>query len=502
MMASSMLTQTTFPNGVLVLGAGSLILMALVAIRRHVMRDAVISALILIAAAFSLAMPQILPHLEGLTLFRLDSWSTFTSLLIIFCAISVILMAPVKASGGDAQTGSEFYILLLISTLGGVAMTSAVSIVTFFIGLETLSLSLIGLIAFNNRSLLAGEAGMKYLILSGVASGMMLFGFALIYAETGSLTFRFPNLDNIPSPGIAYAGLTLLLTGLFFKLSAVPFHLWLADVLEGASIPVAVIIAVISKVAVFAAMMRYFSTINLFAPGILYDEIAIVAILSMVGGNLLAIVQKDLRRLMAGSSIAHIGYLLVAFLSPMPYGFPSAAFYLAAYTVSTLAVFAVMAGVMPQSRDIRQWHGLARKRPFATLVMSIALVSLAGIPPVVGFFAKFYVAAAGLAAHRHWLLAALVISSVIGLFYYLRVIFVMMTPGRHDETHELAPQSPNVSNVALITILACLTVMLGALPNGLILRSQSLEIGAPPLAASPTLSSYQTKHPRALSEPE
>lgn len=488
MMASSMMTQTDiFPNGVLVLGAGSLLVMALVAVRRHVMRDAVISAIILIAAAFSLVMPHILPHLGGMTLFRLDSWSTFTSLLIIFCSLSVILMAPVKSSGGDAQTGSEFYILLLISTLGGVAMTSAASIVTFFIGLETLSLSLLGLIAFNNRSLLAGEAAMKYLILSGVASATMLFGFALIYLESGSLAFRFPVLDNMPSPGIAYAGLTLFLTGLFFKLSAVPFHLWLADVLEGASVPVAVIIAVTSKVAVFAAMMRYFATINLFAPGILYDEIAIVAILSMVGGNLLAIVQKDLRRLMAGSSIAHIGYLLVAFLSPMPYGFPSAAFYLAAYTVSTLAVFAVMAGVMPQSCDIRQWHGLARKRPFAALVMSIALVSLAGIPPVVGFFAKFYVAAAGLAAHRHWLLAALVVSSVIGLFYYLRVIFVMLTPGRNDESPEVALQRPNVSNVALIAILACLTVVLGVLPNGLILRSQSLEISTAPLPAASLL---------------
>lgn len=282
-------------------------------------------------------------------------------------------------------------------------------------------------------------------------------------------------------------GTILVLTGMFFKLSAVPFHLWLADVLEGTSIPVAAMVAVTSKIGLFAAMLRYFSGVDLHGHNPQVEEIVVVAVLSMIGGNLLAVVQTDLRRLLAGSSIAHIGYLLVAFLSPGPFGLASAAFYLAAYSAATLGVFAIMDGVMPQGSDIRDWHGMFRRKPAVALAMSVMLISLAGIPPAVGFFAKFYIAAAGVSSHRIVLLLVLILSSTIGLFYYLRLILIMLTPAPDNTpSRRIDVTAPSAGNTALIAVLACATVLLGIFPGSLVSLSQQL-LMAPPQPISQTM---------------
>lgn len=472
------------PNAVLVLCLGSLVQLAAISWRRHVARDAILCVIVLLASLVSIMMPTALIMTGAMPLFAPDTWSSFSGALIILSALAIVLMSRHGAISADPTVNSEFFLLLTLATLGAVAMTGAVHFVSFFLGLETLSLALLGLIAFRNERLDAGEAAMKYLLLSGVASATMVFGFALIYAETGSLRFAAPDLSHVPEPMIGTMGVILILTGMFFKLSAVPFHLWLADVLEGTSIPVAALVAVTSKIALFAAMLRYFSSVNLYVPSAQVNEILIVAVLSMLGGNLMAVVQTDLRRLLAGSSIAHVGYLLVAFLSPGPFGVASAAFYMAAYAISTLGVFAIMNGVMPQGTDIREWHGLFRRKPAAALAMSIMLISLAGIPPAVGFFAKFYVAAAGVSAHQTLLLFVLILSSTIGLFYYLRLILIMLTPAPSDRETRAELTAPTPVNAALITVLACATILLGVCPSTLVQRAQSLVV-APPLPAAP-----------------
>lgn len=479
-----MMSFSFLPNAVLVLCVGALVQMLGVAIGRNVARDAVIGLLVLVASLVAVSMPTVLYMAGSVALFAPDVWASYSAVLIILSAIAIHIMSWRNAVVSDATVGSEYYLLLTLATLGGVSMTGAVHDVSFFLGLETLSLALLGLIAFRNGRIDAGEAAMKYIVLSGVASAMLLFGFALTYLETGSLRFIAPNTGDMPEPLLATMGTVLVLSGMFFKLSAVPFHLWLADVLEGTSIPVAALVAVLSKIALFAAMVRYFASVNLYMSGPATNEVIAVAILSMVGGNLLALVQTDLRRMLAGSSIAHIGYLLVAFLSPGPLSFASSAFYLAAYSVSTLGIFALMAGIMPQGTDIRDWHGMFRRRPMAAAAMSIMLLSLAGIPPAVGFFAKFYIAAAGMAGGRLGLLLILVMSSVIGLYYYLRVIRIMLMPAP-VERPEREVTSPWFGNGALIAVLVCVTLLFGVFPGTLVDLGRNLIVmPSPPPGSS------------------
>lgn len=477
-----MMSYSFLPNAVLVLCIGSLVQMSAIAWRRHVARDAVLGLIVLVCALVSIMMPTALIMTGSLPLFAPDSWASYSGALIILSSIAIVLMSRHNAVSEDPNVSSEYYLLLTLSTLGAVSMTGATHDVSFFLGLETLSLSLLGLIAFRNRRIDAGEAAMKYIVLSGVASASLVFGFALTYAETGTLRFVSPDITHAPEPILAMMGTILVLTGMFFKLSAVPFHLWLADVLEGTSIPVAALVAVSSKIALFAAMVRYFSAVNLYVPNAQVNEIAVVAVLSMLGGNLLALRQNNLKRLLAGSSISHIGYLLVAFLSPGPFGIASAAFYLAAYAAATLGIFAIMDGIMPQGSQIEDWHGLFRRKPAMALAMSIMLISLAGIPPAVGFFAKFYVAAAGVSGHRIGLLLVLVLSSTIGLYYYLRLILIMLTPAPEEEAVSARYSEltvPSMGNATLIAVLACATLLLGIFPSALVSRSQHLFIAPP-----------------------
>ncbi|MCQ9155673.1 NADH-quinone oxidoreductase subunit N [Acidomonas methanolica] len=472
------------PNAVLVLCAGSLVQMAAIAIRRNVAQDAVLGLVVLLASLAVILAPTALVLTGTLPLFAPDAWASYTAALVILSAIAIHIMSWRNSVLSDTSVGSEYYLLLTLATLGGVVMSSAIHDVSFFIGLEILSLAMFGLIAFRNARIDAGEAAMKYLVLSGLSSAMLLMGFALTFAETGSLRFLAPVATNAPEPLLASMGVILVLTGMFFKLSAVPFHLWLADVLEGTSIPVAALVAVLSKIGLFAAMVRYFSSINLYVSGPQVDEIVVVAVLSMIGGNLLAVAQTNIKRMLAGSSIAHIGYLLVAFLSPGPFSFASAAFYLAAYAIATLGIFAIIAGVMPQGSYISDWYGMFRRKPVVAFAMSVMLLSLAGIPPSVGFFAKFYIVAAGISAHRVILLLVLIAGSTISLFYYLRLILVMILPRPSDsEAHRQMPPitTPWVGNRALIALLAVATILLGVFPSRLVQSGrQLLDVPPPP----------------------
>lgn len=469
-----MMSFTFLPNAVLVLCAGSLIQMAAIAIRRNVAQDAIVGLFVLLASLIAILAPTFLVLTGTLPLFAPDAWASYNAALVILSAIAIHIMSWRNSVVSDKSVGSEYYLLLTLATLGAVVMSSAVHDVTFFIGLETLSLAMLGLIAFRNSRIDAAEAAMKYIVLSGTASAMLVMGFALTYAETGSLRFLAPVASNAPEPLLAAMGVILVLAAMFFKLSAVPFHLWLADVLEGTSIPVAALVAVLSKIGLFAALVRYFSAVDLHIASPQVDMIVAVAVLSMVGGNLLALRQNNIKRMLAGSSVAHIGYVMVAFLSPAPLSFASAAFYLAAYAISTLGIFAIMAGVMPQGSDVRDWAGLYRKRPVVALAMSLMLLSLAGIPPSVGFFAKFYVIASGMSAYRYILLLVLIASSTISLYYYLRVILVMIMPVPQDRRTMPEVTTPWLGNTALIAVLTCATLFFGVFPNALLRSGQHL----------------------------
>ncbi len=469
----------------LVLSAGCVAVMLSIAVRRSNLQTASVTAMSMILALAALIPRVSGPALRVPPLFLFDGYFVFTCMLVLLSALVVLLLAIGYVGALEAVPVEEYYLLLLISTLGAVIMLASDHFVTFFLGLETLSVALLGLIAYPRHRLDAAEAAMKYLMLAGTSSAFLLFGIALVYAVNGSLAF-VPASATVA--GMAHsslyrlAALAFILTGIGYKLSIVPFHMWAPDVYEGAPVPSAAFIAVISKLSVFTVLMRYFSRQEN-ADHTAVTAIATFAVLSMIIGNLLALGQKNLKRMLAYSSVAHLGYLLVAFLSPQRFGVEASSYYLAAYAITTLGAFGVIS-VLSDPRDtqdlgdLASYRGLFWRRPWLAGILAAMLMSLAGIPPTMGFIAKAYVMLAGVGAKLTIPLAALVVGSIIGLYYYLRVIVVMVLPVQEPTSISLRRVS-TTGGAALVTM-ALLLLLLGAYPAALIplIRSSTFEVAA------------------------
>jgi NADH-quinone oxidoreductase subunit N len=453
------------------LGAVTILVMLLIAVHRnhHLAALSTIIGLLLCCVALPFADPaspnQVTP------LFTIDGTTLFYAGLVLGAALIVAIISYAYLGEATAAPREEYYLLLLTATLGAAILPASVHFASFFLGLETLSISLLGLIAYASPRGNAAEAGIKYLILGGASSAFLLFGMALIYADLGTMSFaRIGALVQAGHPADLYylAGVAMILTGVGFKLSLVPFHMWTPDIYEGAPAPVTGFVAVVSKIAVFAVILRYFIATTGQADAALRAGLAAIAILSMLGGNLLALLQNNVKRLLAYSSIAHLGYLLVAFLAASALGIEAAAYYLAAYAVTSLGAFGIVALLStPESgRDadrIEDYRGLFRTRPFLAGSLALMLLSLAGLPPTMGFIAKFYLVIAGVGGGLFWPVAALVIGSVIGLYYYLRVLVAMAMPVPAERTAAPPAATPLFGN-AVIALLLALLLALGTYP--------------------------------------
>jgi NADH-quinone oxidoreductase subunit N len=326
-----------------------------------------------------------------------------------------------------------------------------------------LSVSLYALIAYLRINALCIEAGIKYLILAAFSSSILLFGIALVYARSGTLALA-GNALAMTAAGSAdpavTAGTALIIVGIGFKLAVVPFHMWAPDIYEGAPAPVAGFVATVSKGAVFAFLLRYFMEPGIVSGSVLASIFTLIAILSMFAGNLLALFQDNVKRLLAYSSIAHMGYLLVAFLASGPHRVMVAVFYLAAYFVTTLGAFGIVTVLSESGRDadaLEDYRGLFYRRPWIAGIFTAMLLSLAGIPLTAGFIGKFFMIAAGVVS-SHWLLvASLLITSAIGLFYYLRVMVALYTPSPLSAA-ETSPIRP-LGKIALAVLVVLLFAM-------------------------------------------
>jgi len=404
-------------------------------------------------------------------LIRIDHYALFFLGLIVCGAFAI---AALSFSYFEDRPGEqeEFYLLLLVATLGAMVLTAATHFASLFLGIELLSVSLYALTAYHRHSLRSTEAGVKYLILAAASSAVLLFGMALVYAEAGSMTFTqiasgalTPGTYGLPMT----AGLAMVLAGLGFKLAVVPFHLWTPDVYEGAPAPVTAFVATISKGAVFAVLLRLFTTINLHERPVLFQIVSIVAIASMFAGNLLALQQNNVKRILAYSSISHIGYLLVTLLASGPMAIVAAAFYLVAYFITTIGAFGVVSVLSGKDRDadrMADYQGLAWRRPWLAAVFSAMLFSLAGIPLTAGFLGKFYVVGAGAESSLWALVVVLVINSAIGLFYYLRIIAAFFDRSE-DRTVQPAVLIQPFGSVVLAAITSLL-IWIGVYPGPLI----------------------------------
>ena len=418
-------------------------------------------------------------------LIQFDTYSVFFHWLVGLIAFLVILASDSYLARENLE-GAEFYALILFATTGMGVLASAQELLTAFIGLEMSSISSYVLAGYRRDSIKATEAALKYFLLGSFATAFFLYGIALIYGVTGSTNLiALANAD--PSSPYMRIGLTLILVGLGFKVAAAPFQIWTPDVYEGAPTPVTALFSAGPKAATFALLLRIFATVNA-ATSYWFWAFWVLAALTMFAGNLGALVQDNVKRLLAYSAIAHAGYVLVALAAvtgmksdPDTGAIPAYAavlFYLASYSFVSVGAFTVLSelgGRGERYLKAEDFAGLGTRQPFAAAMMALFLLSLLGLPITAGFFGKLYIFKAAVKSHLLWLAILMAVNSVIGAYYYLKVIIVMYM--REYKGTEPADSSGLSATAAMVvTVAALITLYLGLAPNHIlgIVLSQNL----------------------------
>ena len=395
----------------------------------------------------------------------LDGMSAFIGSVGLLAALLTVWVSLNYIRDRGIERG-EYYALLLFSTSGILLMAQAANLIVVFLGLELLSIPLYILAGFARPQVESEEAAIKYFLLGAFATGFLVYGIALVYGATG--TTDIARLAEVAQTGrnatLLLVGAGLLIVGLGFKVAAVPFHMWTPDVYEGAPTPITGFMSVGAKAAGFAALLRVF-LLGLHA--VQADWIPVLAILSaltMILGNVVALAQTNLKRMLAYSSIAHAGYMLMGVASGNPSGLAAVMFYLLAYTFTNIGAFAVLAAFARregEDQTFTQYAGLGRKHPWLAVAMALFMLSLTGIPPTGGFFGKYYLFLAAIEGGLGWLAIVGVLTSVISAFFYLRVIVDMTM--REPERETPSRIYPALTTTLAVTALG--TLVLGVWPG-------------------------------------
>ena len=399
---------------------------------------------------------------------KVDAFSIFFHLVVAVVLILVILASYEYMEVQQIRAG-EYYALLLFGAVGMSLMSSAVELVLIFVALEISSIATYILAGFRRRSAISSESSVKYFLLGSFATSFFLYGVALMFGATGSTSIARIAASLAPyanghGPVLAYVGVALMFVGLGFKVGSAPFHVWTPDVYEGAPAPVVAFMSTAPKAAVFAVLLRVMFETNI-PDQARIPLIWVAAALSMTIGNISALVQTNVKRLLAYSSIAHAGYLLVAFASLPKDGIPAAMFYTASYAVMNVGAFAVVghfAGKDERYVSIEDYAGLGKRSPLLAAVFTMFLLSLIGIPAFGGFFAKFYVFSAAVQSRLIGLVIVGVLNSAVAAYYYLRIIVSMYMHEARDEA-PVAPVPVGLGFALALSLAA--TIYLGVLPN-------------------------------------
>ncbi len=398
-------------------------------------------------------------------MFQLDSYSAFLTAVVAFaailsCALSINYLDELHINHG------EYYALILFATSGMMLMIPAIDMLPLFLGLELMSIPIYVLAGFDRRKLRSNESAMKYFLIGSFASAILLYGIALLYGVAGGTSFAAIRAGFDPTNPMALAGLGLVIVGFGFKISSVPFHQWTPDVYEGAPSAVTAFMSVTVKLAAFAALLRVIALA--FEP--LGDAITnvfwVLAALTIVVGNLMAVIQDNVKRLLAYSSIAHAGYLLIGFVPGTPEGYSAVVFYLVCYLFMNLGAFAVVVALAQHGGDcerMESFAGLAKSRPGLAALMTLFMVSLAGIPGTAGFMGKIMVFSAAVSAGHVPLAILGVLMSVVSVYYYLRLPVLMYM---HDPGEEAPRMGLGTGEGVVLGICAFGVVFLGIFPNG------------------------------------
>jgi NADH-quinone oxidoreductase subunit N len=398
----------------------------------------------------------------------IDGFSLFV-MGILAASVTLTAMLSYDYLEREGLEGVELYVLLMLSAAGGIVMASANDLIVMFLGLEALSLAAYVLAALHLRRIQSQEAGLKYFVLGAFSSAFFLYGVAFVYGATGSTNLvkmsTFLSENALISDGLLLAGFALLLVGLLFKVAAVPFHGWAPDVYQGSPSPVVAYMAAGVKAAGFAALLRvFYLTFGDYRTD-WQPVIYVVAILTLLFGALLAIVQTDVKRMLAYSSISHAGFILVGVQAASPDGTSAVLFYLAAYAfmvIGTFGVVTIIGRTGDRRHSVDDYRGLGSSRPLLAATFTVLLLGQAGVPFTTGFFAKFYVIGAAVEARSYWLAIVAMVAAVIAAYLYLRLVVAMYLHA--PAVDETPPRVPYAAGVAIATTLA-FTVVFGIFPN-------------------------------------
>lgn len=404
--------------------------------------------------------------------FVADSLSQVLKLFTcVVVAVSFLYSRDYLAARGLFK--GEFYVLGLFATLGIFVMISAHSMLSLYLGLELMSLSLYAMVAFDRDSSMAAEAAMKYFVLGAIATGCFLYGTSILYGVTGTfdlgeLARRAADIDALDLHVLV--ALSFILVGVAFKFGAVPFHMWLPDVYQGASTPVTLFIGTAAKIASLAMIFRVLVEGLGSLQSSWSDMLAVLAVLSMAIGNIVAIAQTNLKRMLAYSAISHVGFILLGVLAGTLVGYQSAIYYTLAYVIMSGAGFGMIILLSREgfeAEELQDFQGLNARSPWFAAIMLIVMFSMAGVPPLLGFYAKFAVLAAVVEVGRSWLAVAGVLFSVIGAFYYLRVVKLMY----FDPPVDQAPLEASMDLRWVLSLNGLLVLGLGIFPQALLALS-------------------------------
>lgn len=439
----------------------------------------------LLAEIFSfkkLLYPFVLIGLVATFIFNLSDWNTnityfkmmhydnyavaFTSVILVIAFLWFLMS---ESYFKEETSLTDHFALILFALAGTVIMVSYTNMTMLFLGIEILSISMYILAGSKKDDLGSNEAAFKYLIMGAFATGFLLFGITLIYGSTGS--FDLTEISNFVTshqgtvPSIFYAGVLLMLIGLSFKVSAAPFHFWAPDVYQGAPTVITAFMATIVKTAAFAAFLRLFSTSFASVNDTWVNIVWVMAALTLLVGNITAVMQTSTKRMLAYSSVAHAGYMLLALLAGNSYSSSAILFYTTAYSIGSIATFCIL-NIITNAKGndtVDSFNGLGKSNPFLAFVMTIALLSLAGIPPTAGFFAKYYIFTAAFQSGFTGLVLIAIIASLVGVYYYFRIIIAMYFKENTDETITI-----KINHKILLITVAIAIIALGLFPDFII----------------------------------
>jgi NADH-quinone oxidoreductase subunit N len=393
-----------------------------------------------------------------------DSLSIFFKQLFLLSAALVSLMS-ISYVKNLTDSRSEFFAIMIFAVLGMMVMASANDLITLYIGLELMSISFIILTAYNKSSMKSTEAGMKYVLLNAMSSAVLLYGMSLLYGLSGSVAFTdiVDSMRTGSNLSLAMVGSVLVLSGFAFKISAAPFHMWTPDIYEGAPTPVTAFLAAGSKVAAFAALIKITMQVMQSNQSSVTVLITVLSVLSMAVGNIIAIPQTNIKRMLAYSSIAHAGYILLGIAAYTTAGISAMLYYILLYIFANIGAFASITAFSNQTGkdDIKDLSGLWKRSPFISSVLLVSLMCLAGIPPAAGFIGKFYLFTETAAQGHLWLACIAMGMSVVSMYYYISVIRTMVTGGE-----EGAPKIQTPVTLKLVMIVSVLFILVMGLYPG------------------------------------